>query len=60
MIPDYPYFKEWEMCIINGETLENVSFVYTDLGLGYMYNNALYYRLNMEVEYCERAVLQEE
>ena len=55
----YPYFEQWEMCIINGEVYEQVSFQYTDLGLGYVHNGTLTYTIDMEVTYCERAVLQE-
>jgi hypothetical protein len=57
MIPYYPYFTQWEYCIINGEQIDNVQFVYTDLGLGYMIDSGLYYRLDMTVEYCEGVII---
>lgn len=59
VMPYYPYFREWELCEINGEVYNNVTFMYTDLGLGYMVDDILYYKLNMEVTYCETPVLIE-
>lgn len=55
----YPYFEQWEMCIINGEVYNDVAFQYTDLGLGYVHNGTLTYTIDMEVSYCERPILQE-
>lgn len=60
MIMDWPYFREWETCIINGETYNNVTFMYTDLGLGYMVDDILYYRLEMEVTECQTVILRTE
>jgi hypothetical protein len=54
----YPYFTNWDYCIINGERIENVEFVYTEIGLGYMVESGLYYQLDMTIEYCEGAVLK--
>lgn len=59
-LPYYPYFKYWEKCEINGEVYEQVAFMYTDLGLGYIVDDILYYRLNMEVTWCEGALLEVE
>ena len=58
MIEGWPYFREWETCIINGETYNNVTFMYTDLGLGYMVDDILYYRLEMEVTECKTVILR--
>lgn len=58
MLPVFPYFQTWETCIINGETYNNVTFMYTDLGLGYMVDDILYYRLEMEVESCQTVILK--
>ena len=58
MLPVWPYFQTWETCIINGETYNNVTFMYTDLGLGYMVDDILYYRLEMEVESCQTVILK--
>ena len=58
MIEGWPYFREWETCIINGETYNNVTFMYTDLGLGYMVDDILYYRLEMEVTECRTVILR--
>jgi hypothetical protein len=57
MISVYPYFTNWDYCIINGERIDDVQFMYTDIGLGYMVESGLYYKLDMVVEYCEGAVL---
>ena len=57
-LPYYPYFSEWQLCEINGEQYNNVTFMYTDLGLGYMVDDILYYRLNMEVTYCEGVLVE--
>lgn len=57
MIEVYPYFTQWEYCIINGERMDDVQFVYTDLGLGYMIDSGLYYKLDMTVEYCEGVIV---
>lgn len=59
MLREWPYFQTWETCVINGETLNNVTFMYTDLGLGYMVDDILYYRLEMEVEYCQTVLITE-
>jgi hypothetical protein len=58
MLPYWPYFQTWDTCIINGETLNNVTFMYTDLGLGYMVDDVLWYRLEMEVESCQTVILE--
>jgi hypothetical protein len=58
MISVYPYFTNWDYCIINGERIDDVQFMYTDIGLGYMVESGLYYKLDMVVEYCEGAVLK--
>ena len=58
MIEVYPYFTNWDYCIINGEHIENIEFVYTEIGLGYMTSSGIYYQSGMTVEYCEGAVLQ--
>lgn len=58
-LPYYPYFSKWSFCEINGEVYDDVTFMYTDLGLGYMVDDILYYRLNMEVTYCEGVVIDE-
>ena len=59
MIERYPYFTNWDYCIINGERIDDVEFMYTEIGLGYMVESGLYYRLDMQIEYCEGAVLKE-
>ena len=59
IMPYYPYFKEWQYCEINGEVYEDVTFMYTDLGLGYMVDDILYYELEMVVTYCETPILTE-
>jgi hypothetical protein len=58
MISYWPYFQTWDTCVINGETFNNVTFRYTDLGLGYIIDDVLYYRLEMEVESCQTVILQ--
>lgn len=58
MLPYYPYFKNWDICEINGEMYEDVTFMYTDLGLGYMVDGILYYRLEMEVTYCKGVIVE--
>ena len=58
MLPYPPYFRTWKTCVINGETLNDVTFMYTDLGLGYMVDDILYYRLEMEVESCQTVILE--
>lgn len=58
MISVYPYFTNWDYCIINGERIENVQFMYTEIGLGYMVESGIYYKIDMVIEYCEGAVLK--
>lgn len=55
----YPYFTEWEVCEINGQTYEQVSFLYTDLGLGYIVDDVVTYRADMEVTYCQGVIIEE-
>lgn len=57
-LPYYPYFSEWTVCEINGELYNDVTFMYTDLGLGYMVDDILYYKLDMVVTYCEGVIVQ--
>ena len=57
-LPYYPYFSQWQLCEINGETFNDVTFMYTELGLGYMVDDILYYRLEMEVTYCEGVIVE--
>jgi hypothetical protein len=57
-MPYYPNNQTWDTCVINGETLKNVSFVYTELGLGYIVDDVLIYRSIMEVEVCKTAILK--
>jgi hypothetical protein len=55
-MPYYPNNQTWDTCVINGQTLKNVSFVYTELGLGYIVDDVLIYRSIMEVEVCKTAI----
>jgi hypothetical protein len=57
-MPYYPNNQTWDTCVINGQTLKNVSFVYTELGLGYIVDDVLIYRSIMEVEVCKTAILK--
>jgi hypothetical protein len=59
MVPYYSYMTEWDVCEINGEVYENVTFVYTDLGLGYIVENVLYYKNDMKITYCQVAISPE-
>ena len=58
-LPYYSYMTEWDVCEINGEVYENVTFVYTDLGLGYIVENVLYYKNDMKITYCQVAISPE-
>ena len=60
LLEDCPYFQTWETCVINGETLNNVTFMYTDLGLGYMVDDILYYKLEMVVTECQSVIIEGE
>lgn len=57
-LPYYPYFSEWQVCEINGETYEQVSFLYTDLGLGYIVDNVITYRADLDITYCQGVIVE--
>jgi hypothetical protein len=57
-LPYAPYFKYWEKCEINGETYEQVTFLYTDIGLGYIVDNVITYRADLDITYCEGILIE--
>jgi hypothetical protein len=57
-MPYYPYYQTWDTCVINGNTLTDVSFMYTELGLGYVVDNVLTYRADLDIEICKTALTE--
>ena len=51
-----PYNTEWDTCVINGKTYNDVTFTYTELGLAYITGKTVRYEQNMDVTYCETTI----
>jgi hypothetical protein len=50
------FTDNWDTCVINGKTYNDVTFVYTGLGLAYETGNVLRYEPELIVSYCETTV----
>jgi hypothetical protein len=52
----FPYYVTWDTCLINGNTYNNVTFTYTELGLAYITGKTVRYEKDIDVTYCETTI----